>query len=393
MRKILFCITTLNGGGAEKALCNITLAMPDDVQIDILVNCEEPDKDYNHRGNVIPITSVSNSKIRIPFPVKVFWGRYYKLFQLKKKGGYDACISFMDKSNIANILTGDKYCKVILSERTTLSKAVLGRHIKFFAKQLYKKADWVVTVSNGVRDDLSLNFNVPLEKLTTIYNGFDFDLIRRQSEEELGFKFDFGSFYFLNTGRVDEPKGQWHLIRAFAAVKKKHSECRLIICGKGPYMEMLEEMTKDYGLENDIFLMGVVKNPYAVSRNCDVFVFPSMYEGMPNALVENMVCGLPVIATDFRSGAREILAPGTDYSFQNSENIEMAEYGIIVPVCSGEKKSADEELETEERILSEAMLRLVEDSELRKYYGGQSLKRAQDFSIDRKVTQWLELLG
>lgn len=102
-------------------------------------------------------------------------------------------------------------------------------------------------------------------------------------------------------------------------------------------MEMLEEMTKDYGLENDIFLMGVVKNPYAVSRNCDVFVFPSMYEGMPNALVENMVCGLPVIATDFRSGAREILAPGTDYSFQNSENIEMAEYGIIVPVCSGEK--------------------------------------------------------
>ena len=170
MRKILFCITTLNGGGAEKALCNITLAMPDDVQIDILVNCEEPDKDYNHRGNVIPITSVSNSKIRIPFPVKVFLGRYYKLFQLKKKGGYDACISFMDKSNIANILTGNKYCKVILSERTTLSKAVLGKHIKFLAKKLYKRADCIVTLSKGVEEDLNENFSVPRDRLITISN-------------------------------------------------------------------------------------------------------------------------------------------------------------------------------------------------------------------------------
>lgn len=391
MKKFLFCITTLNGGGAEKALCNITLAMPDDVHMDILVNCEEPDKDYYHRGNVIPITSVSNRKIRIPFPVKVFLGRYFKLFQLKKSGGYDACISFMDKSNIANILTGNKYCKVILSERTTLSKAVLGKHIKFLAKRLYRKADQIVTVSNGVRDDLNLNFNVPLEKLTTIYNGFNFDSIRRQSEEELGFKFDPGLFYFLNTGRVDEPKGQWHLIRAFAAVKKEHPECRLIICGDGPYRKMLEKMVKDYNLQKDIIFMGAVKNPYAISKCSDVFVFPSMYEGMPNALVENMVCGLPVIATDFRSGAREVLAPETDYKYQVKNNIEMAEYGIIVPVCSGKKKLEKEELENEEILLSQAMIELVENNDMRMHYKNQSIKRAQDFLIDKKVIQWIEL--
>lgn len=392
MKKILFCITTLNGGGAEKTLCNITLAMPDDVHIDILVNCEEPDKDYDHRGNVIPITSVSNRKIRIPFPVKVFFGRYYKLFQLKKSGGYDACISFMDKSNIANILTGNKYCKVILSERTTLSKAVLGRHIKFLAKMLYKRADCIVTLSKGVEEDLNENFSVPRDRLITIYNGFDADRICKDASADADINFDKGCFYFINTGRLEEPKGQWHLIRAFADVACKHPECRLIICGKGPYMDMLKRMAKEYGIQKKIFFRGFVKNPYAISKRCDAFVFTSLYEGLSNAIIENMICGLPIITTDFRYGAREILAPDTNYKCQQKDGIEMAEYGIIVPVCSGEKKMNKEELENEERLLSEAMLRVVEDNDLRKYYSGQSLKRAQDFAMDNKVLQWIKLL-
>ena len=93
MKKILFCITRLNGGGAERALSNLTLAMPDEIQIDILVNCEESEKDYEHRGNVISIANVDKRLFRIPFPLKVLVGRYYNLWRLKKNGNYDACIS------------------------------------------------------------------------------------------------------------------------------------------------------------------------------------------------------------------------------------------------------------------------------------------------------------
>lgn len=67
MKKILFCITSLNGGGAERALANITLAMPEDVIIDILVNCENKEYDYLHRGTVISCVKISKKKSEYHF--------------------------------------------------------------------------------------------------------------------------------------------------------------------------------------------------------------------------------------------------------------------------------------------------------------------------------------
>ena len=173
---------------------------------------------------------------------------------------------------------------------------------------------------------------------------------------------------------------------------QKHSECRLIICGQGPYKGMLENIVLVNGLQEKVIFLGFVKNPYAVSKQCDVFVFPSMHEGMPNALIENMICGLPVIATDFRSGAREILAPDTDYRYQIKDTVEVSEYGILTPVCSGNKKLVSEDLEREEKLLADAMLRLVEDSSMRMHYSEQSKKRARDFEIQKQVEQWLSIL-
>ena len=395
MKKILFIIAKLNGGGAERALSNITLAMPDDIQIDILVNCEEPEKDYPYKGKVIPVTRLDSKKIRVPYPVRVFWGRFIKLKALKKNGHYDACISFMDEPNIVNILTGNKYCKVILSERTTLSKIQSKKYrhrIKPMARLLYKKADKIVAVSEGVADDLYVNFDVMKDKLVTIYNGYNMNLIEKQASEKSNNEFVNECFYFLNTGRIDSSKAQWHLIRAFGKVVRKHSKCRLVICGQGPYRELLENLVNKNGLQNTVIFLGFVKNPYSVSKKCDVFVFPSMHEGLPNALIENMICGLPVIATDFKSGAREILAPDTDFKYQVKDSIEQAEYGIITPICSGNQKLVNEELEKEENLLADAMLKMVENNEYRRYYGEQARKRAQDFAIEKQVEQWLRIL-
>lgn len=392
MKKILFCITTLNGGGAERALSNITLAMPEDVQIDILVNCEEPEKDYEHRGDVISITTVNKKLFRIPFPIKVFVGRYYKLWKLKKTGNYDACISFMDDSNIANILTGKRYCKVIISERNTLSETALSKNKKKLAKKKYKEADRIVSLSRGVEYDLNKNFDVPLDRLITIYNGYDIEAIRKNAKEIPDINFESDCFYFLNIGRLEEIKGQWHLIRAFAEVEKKYPQCRLIICGQGPYMGMLREMAAEYQLQDKVLFLGFINNPYAISRRCDAFVISSLWEGLANVVIESMICGLPIIATDYRYGAREILAPDTDYKIQLTDSIEFAKYGIITPVCSGKKYMGKEPLEKEESLLAEAMIRMVEDDVLRKHYSEEALKRAEDFAIDKKVAQWLELL-
>lgn len=393
MKKILFVITMLGGGGAERALCNLTFAIPSDVEYDILVSYES-DYDYPHKGNVISLGMEPIGKLTLPFQMKSFLKRMIVIKRLKKNNNYDACISFMDSANIANVLTGKRYCRTIVSVRNTLSQS-RSKEYKYIvnplAKLLYPHADKVIALSKGTEWDLKENFGVPLKKLGTIYNGYNFDLIDKKLLEGSSVKTDDNCFYFITVGRLCEQKGQWHLLRAFRSVVERYPECRLIICGKGGYDGLLKDMAHKYGIRDKIIFTGLISNPFALAVKCDVFVFPSLYEGFGNVMIENMYCGLPVISTDYRYGAREILAPDTDFHIMQRDKIEIAEYGIITPVCSGKKCDSGEPLEKEEKLLAEAMCLLRGDSKLREKYKKQSKKRAMDFDIGRVVEQWLAL--
>lgn len=392
MKKILFVITMLGGGGAERALCNLTFAMPSDVAFDILVSYES-DYDYPHKGNVISLGMKPIGKLTLSFQVKSFFKRIIALKRLKKKNHYDACISFMDSANIANILTGKQYCRTIVSIRNTLSQS-RSKEYKYIvnplAKLLYPHADKVIALSKGTEWDLEKNFGVPSQKLGTIYNGYNFDFIDEKLLEGSSVKTDENCFYFITVGRLCEQKGQWHLLRAFSSVVEKYPECRLIICGKGEYDQLLKDMANQYGIRDKVLFTGLIDNPFALAAKCDVFVFSSLYEGFGNVMVENMYCGLPVISTDYRYGAREILAPNTDFQMRQCDRIEKAEYGIIIPVCSGRKCDAGAPLEKEEKLLAEAMLLLREESELREKYSIRAKERAMDFGIEQIVGRWLE---
>lgn len=393
MKKVLFLISTLTGGGAERTLCNITLALPGEVEVDILVNSES-DKDYPHKGNVISLNFPKQKKLSLAYQIKSVIHRMITLRKLKKNG-YDACISFMDSANIANILSGGKKCKTILTVHTYLSNrtSVGYKYIVCpLAKLLYTKADKVVAVSKGVEQDLVKRFHILPDKAATIYNAFDIALIQDKAKQPVGIDLKEECFYFISVGRLCEEKGQWHLIRAFTKVVEKYPNSRLLILGQGAYDAMYRQMVKEYEIEDKVIFGGFVENPFAVASKCDVCVLTSLCEGFGNIIIENMACGLPIISTDFRYGAREILAPNTDFEFQQKEEVELAQYGVITPVCSGKKGAANEPLEKEEVLLGQAMLRLLEDKELCEQYRRKSLERAEDFELKRAVEQWVQLL-
>lgn len=392
-RKILFVISTLRGGGAERALCNITLAMPDYVEVDILVNSVS-EIDYPHKGNAISIDVPVKNSLSLLYHAKAFIKRIYMLRKLKKKNGYDACISFMDSANAANIFSGKKYCKTILSVRNTISqnrswkyRYIVGPFVKIF----YPLADQIVALSKGTAYDLVKNYRLSEDKLMVIYNGYDIASIQRLALENSCLDIGPDMFRFINIGRFHEQKGQWHLIRAFSRVVKKYPESRLILCGKGPYKSMLQSLSEELGIKDNVVFAGFQNNPYAIAYQCDVFVFPSLFEGFGNVLIENMACGLPIIASDFRYGAREVLAPDTDYKIQCKDNLEYAKYGIITPVCSGNKLDSSMPLEEEEALLSEAMIKLIEGIKLREHYARKSIERAKDFAIEKTVQEWLAI--
>jgi len=141
----------------------------------------------------------------------------------------------------------------------------------------------------------------------------------------------------------------------------------------------------------DVYFLGFQKNPFKSIARSKLFVFPSFWLGFANALVEAMVCGVPVASSDYRSGPREILAPNTDFSYQ-TQKPEFAEYGVLMPVFDVKYKTAKEPLEEREIMWVKTIDKLLEDENLRKNYSEKAKQRAEDFSIEKIVQEWKGVL-
>ena len=161
--------------------------------------------------------------------------------------------------------------------------------------------------------------------------------------------------------------------------------------GDGELKEKLINLAKEYKLENNILFPGYVSNPHSIVSKCDVFVLPSLFEGLSNALLEAMACGLAIISTDCGSGSREVLAPDTDIS-SNTKTIEYGKYGILTPELDSGHFNAVDPLTYEEELLSNAIYKLLTDQELNFKYVQKSYERIRDFSPDVISTKWKGLI-
>lgn len=399
MKKIAFVINDMRIGGAERVLANLTMGFPKDWEIDIILS-DASEIEYDYCGNIIDLGIIRKKNDNaVYYFLKVLLQRIKILRKLKKKKKYDACIGFADSANVANILSGNKYCKIITTIHSTLSEANRLKEYRYvvspLAKLLYNFSDIVVAVSEGVRQDLIYNYRIKDSKIKTIYNGCDLDRIEAMKCEPLTIeeeKWTEGEFVVATMGRMDIPKGQWHLIRAFNGIVERMPDAKLLILGEGNCEAYLRKLSHDFKLDNNVIFCGFKKNPFRILQKCEVFVFPSIYEGFGNAIVEAMQCGLPIISTDFNTGAREIMAPKTDLTYKAKNRIEKAEYGLLTPVCNGIQYSAEDKMTLEEKYLQQAILFLKESKEDMEKYRIASLNRAKAFSMLQMVEKWKDII-
>lgn len=396
-KKVLFVIRELAGGGAERALSNITMNFPKDWEIDLLMNNRDF-IDFPYRGNLLSLDIPEpRSRKSVVHQLWAIIKRMWRLKRLKREGHYDACISFLDSSNISNVLSGNKYCKTIISMRLSMTSEKSGLLYRLSAlplmKLLYNHADKIVAVSREIEQDAKARFHIPDEKITTIVNGYDVAKIAEQAQRkpENAMPFE-GKRLVVTVGRLDSQKGQWHLIRAFAEVAAREPDVLLCVVGTGDCESYLKRLIQLYHLEKQVLLAGFSDNPFWYDAQAEVFVLPSMYEGFPNALAEAVCCGAPCIATDFHSGAREILAPEMDVMGAQVTEITETAYGILTPLCSGTMYKGTEPLEAAERQLAEAILLLLQDKEKNQYYRDQSVKRGDMLGIQAVVQDWIRVM-
>lgn len=396
-KKVLFVISSLDAGGAQRALSNIVCNFPDEWDIDILLNNSD-NIVYPYKGRIASL-NIKNvrKKDGIAYQFKVFIKRLHVLRKMKKQNKYKACISFLDSANIANIITGNKYGKTIVSVRINLTETMkTSINYKYivapFVKLLYRKADYVVGCSKDVSNDLINNFNIPFDKVTTIYNGYNIKKIQENSKIELSKEekeLFFNSKVIVTSGRLEIQKGQWHLIKAFQEVISEIPSAKLLILGDGNLEQNLKLLVKKLNLGKNVFFLGFQTNPYNLIRNSDIFVLPSLYEGFPNALAEALICGKVCVATDFRSGAREILSPDLFDSNLILNHVFYGKYGIIIPCMNNEFDKDDYK---REKNLAKIIVEVLTDKQIGMDYALKIQDYINTLSIEKSVKSWINLI-
>jgi sugar transferase (PEP-CTERM/EpsH1 system associated) len=223
-----------------------------------------------------------------------------------------------------------------------------------------------VTVSLDLRRWLVTTVKLPPDKIVTIHNGVDVSRFSggdpRAGRGVLGLSSR--DIVVGAVGRLDPVKDHAGLVEAFGALHAVLPETKLVIVGEGPCRLAMERRIAELGLSGHVCLPGLSRGVPDVLRGFDVFVLPSLAEGISNTVLEAMATGLPVVAT--RVGG-------------NPELVEHGKTGTLVTA-------------REPRELTAAIRAYVDDSALRARHGEAGRRRAlEHFTIDRMAEAYRAL--
>lgn len=362
---VVFIINSLGLGGAERALSNILHATDEHERFDIHVVLLDSEKENRLMPQFVTLHRLDSRRSLI---LSIYW-LAKKLTELQPA----LCVSLLVRSNVANVIVNRVLNRrpAIICERMHLSSHLTlqfsGLKLtmsKMIPRLIYRFANQALGVSTGVTNDLVQNFNVPKTRAHTIFNPYDHQQICVDGAQpnELTFKHK----YMVAVGRLTNSKNFTDLINAYCNADSPYD---LVILGDGDERENLQKLIDANGASDKVHLAGYAKNPFSVMKNAQFYISASLNEGFPNAMLEAMVLGLPVVASNCDSGPAEILANddklhiGTMY---------LAQFGILVPTKSVEALTA--------------AINEMSNTDTQQHYGQMALVRSQDFAI-QKIAQ------
>lgn len=359
MGKYLFIIPRMGSGGAERMiayLANILSRSGNTIEVHTFVNdeCFYPlDASVIQTSANILINRHSNwtrSLSEIAGLPKAMLSIINRIKEISP----DIVISFLVEADILTWLcklTGVQF-KHICSERNDPFRR--SKIQKWWLKRVYSNCDLLVCQSQRVSDYYSY---VTDNRKTVIPNMIDPSLIHKDNSEK--------EAKIVAVGRLDKQKNFGLLIDAFAEIKSNFPTYHLDIYGEGPERVILQKRIKDLNMEGIVTLKGVCRDVLSQMSNATLFVMTSNYEGFPNALLEAISVGLPVISTDFPTG--------TAHELVSVEN------GFIVPL-NGKKE------------LIEAFVSILSSKDLQYEMGKSSYDKARGFYSDVVISEWINAI-
>lgn len=355
--RLTLVISSLRTGGAERVMATLANAWVRRGDCVTLITLGSADIDFypvDSRVRRIGLDLMKNSH-GVLDKFHSFLRRVSALRQAVTASNPDAVISFINQMNLLTLLaTRGQRCPVIVSERIDPREVTTTWGIRLLRRALYPRADAVVVQTQSVqawaRNEWPRCRTVVIPNPVAVPQTIWLPPGRPK---------------VVAVGRLIKQKGFDVLIEAFARIAAGHPSWSLDIFGEGPERATLELLIQDLRLADKAVLRGVVTDINAPLVDAGLFVMSSRFEGFPNALLEAMACGCPVISTDCPSGPAEIIRAGHD--------------GLLVP---SENVTA----------LADSMNRLMSSEADRRRLGSGASTVLERFGIDRILGLWDNLI-
>jgi GalNAc-alpha-(1->4)-GalNAc-alpha-(1->3)-diNAcBac-PP-undecaprenol alpha-1,4-N-acetyl-D-galactosaminyltransferase len=357
LKKVMFIIGSLKAGGSERVVTELANYMTGFYEVYILTTSKS-EEFYETKKNIkiINLSEELDSENRKTNFIKMLLLYFFKLkkrIDIIRAVSPDTIISFVHTNNIKSILVG-KTLKIqtVVSERGNPDYLAISkkRWVVFLQKLLYPKCDSLVVQTERVKK----YFINMVKNIVIIPNPVrKFQLNSEIKKEKV----------VLSVGRLVPVKGYDIAINAFANLNI--DGWKYIIAGEGQERKNLEIIIKEKKLEGKVELVGNIKEIEEIYQKASIFLFSSLREGFPNALLEAMSFGLPCISFDCDYGPREMIEDGVNgYLIKNGDTEEM----------------------------SEKIKFLVENEEERIRIGKEAEKVKEKYSIEKIAKEWISII-
>lgn len=374
MKRILFIMPSLVGGGAEKVLFDLVKSLDKEkYEIDLFlienegVYIEDIKKNINNYNCLFSTKRPKINKIKI-FQKFISLFRRPKLLLFRKgwidpiDKKYDVEIAFLEGWPTEYLANRKTVAKKIAWVHTDLEKhRVLSKKVE---EKVYDKMDTIVCVSQDSKKSILKLYPNIQNKTEVIYNPILKEEILEKAAAKVEKITDENKITLIASGRLKEEKGFDILLKAHKELLEEGLDYNLKILGDGPLRKKIENYILENKLQKNTELLGFKKNPHAYVKQADVFVVSSRYEGYSLVLAEAMVLGLPIISTKC-IGPLEILNNG--------------EYGLLV--------------ECEDVLsLKNGLKKMIIKEEERKKYKKLSENRLNFFDLDKVLKDIQKIL-